>query len=189
MSHLMLISIVFAANISMMINYIMEIATFDLIDTDDVYEEVFNMSIDEEPYTESFSDMGYETNNIILNMGTVFLVIFSNILAFAVILIFRIMQRCCCKARLKKYADKLYNTLVWNGVIRLVLEGYLEFTVICFLSYLYVHTETAGDIFSIILSVFCTFMLVVCTFMLVVFPGIMIVMIIKNRKNMTEEAF
>lgn len=91
MAHMMLISIVFAANISMMVNYIMEIATFDLVDTDDIYEDVFHMTIDEEPFTESFSDLGYETNNIILNMGTVFIVIFSNILAFAVILIFRIL--------------------------------------------------------------------------------------------------
>lgn len=41
MAHIMLIQIVFAANISMMISYIMEIATFDLIDTDDPYEDIF----------------------------------------------------------------------------------------------------------------------------------------------------
>jgi len=177
MAHIMLIQIVFAANISMVISFIVEIATFDVLDTDDIYEDTFNMTIDEEPYTESFGDLGYETNNIILNMGTVFIIFVINVAAFMTIGLLSLLKRCCCKARFERWYTKLHDAFIWNGVIRFVMEGYLEFAIICFLNFLHMYTNTFGDIISTVLSGFFTFLLTI-------FPIAIMAIIIKNRSDM-----
>eukprot|EP00352_Strombidinopsis_acuminata_P009666 CAMPEP_0176349552 /NCGR_PEP_ID=MMETSP0126-20121128/8747_1 /TAXON_ID=141414 ORGANISM="Strombidinopsis acuminatum, Strain SPMC142" /NCGR_SAMPLE_ID=MMETSP0126 /ASSEMBLY_ACC=CAM_ASM_000229 /LENGTH=212 /DNA_ID=CAMNT_0017698993 /DNA_START=215 /DNA_END=853 /DNA_ORIENTATION=- len=165
-----------------MISYIIEIATFDLVDTDDIYEDTFQMTVDEESYTESFGELGYETNNIILNMGTVFIIFLINLVAFMCMGLLRLIKRCCCEARFGRWHDKLHDAFIWNGVIRFVLEGYLEFAIICFLNFIHLYTETIGDKISAVLSAFFTFMLTI-------FPIVIMVVIIKHRKDMTSEEF
>eukprot|EP00351_Strombidinopsis_sp_SopsisLIS2011_P000946 CAMPEP_0116871980 /NCGR_PEP_ID=MMETSP0463-20121206/2576_1 /TAXON_ID=181622 /ORGANISM="Strombidinopsis sp, Strain SopsisLIS2011" /LENGTH=113 /DNA_ID=CAMNT_0004511435 /DNA_START=1172 /DNA_END=1510 /DNA_ORIENTATION=+ len=113
MAHIMLIKIVFAANISMMIGFIMEIATFDLIDTDDPYEDTFHMTLDEESYTEGFGELGYETNNIILNLGTVFIVFLFNLLAFSCMGALRLCKKYCCEQRFSRWYKKLHDAFIW----------------------------------------------------------------------------
>jgi len=140
------------------------------------------MTVDEDPYTTEFGELGYETSNIILNMGTVFIIVICNVIAFGLIYLLRILSRVCCKDQLMKQSKKLYDSLVWNGIIRLVLEGYLEFALSCFLGFVYFHRNTAGDIFSLIILFFSSFMLTV-------FPLIIIVQIVKNRSKMTEDKF
>jgi len=72
----------------------MDIANFNVVPTDDIYSEIFSFT--ETPaYRENFSYAGYESSNIILNLGTMFLgVVFFFCYAVFVFLIFKPLSKC-----------------------------------------------------------------------------------------------
>lgn len=80
-----------------MVNKIIKLATFDLLETDELYENGFGMTLDDYPFNDAFEQLDFETNNLILNMGTNFIVLIFYLLAFFAMLMLFLMKRLCCK--------------------------------------------------------------------------------------------
>ena len=72
-SHMMLINVVMPANTEFFFSFIFDLISIDLIDTDPLYELVFNYG---QPLNAKFSSLGYSARNLAPNLGFLFLYVF-----------------------------------------------------------------------------------------------------------------
>ena len=109
--------------------------------------------------------MGYETNNFIYNLGSMFyivcLLIFSLILVgFSSISYFSdIRQKLVNKFQLKKYSA--YKMVLLNSMFLVFFEGYIEILLSCYLNNEGSVRETKSDKFSFGISYFFGFVCVI----------------------------
>jgi len=110
-----------------------DIATLDLIPTDDIIEATFEElpDEDEEDLPVELQDTGFESKYFINNAGTLllfFLVqIFFLVLLAVMMFCSRIFQVC------KKPAGKMQSWLLYNPILRLLLEATLDFSFCVFI--------------------------------------------------------
>lgn len=119
--HMPIFSITFPANAMTFYGSIAQIAQFDVIDTTEDVNLVAFFGLDEaeEPYSVGFELLGYGARNLIINLGSIFL-IWCAVLFVAVLSIpFLIASRWSgiAKAIYKAIADKMY----WNTILRLFI--------------------------------------------------------------------
>jgi len=138
------------ANASYLLNdVILVIANLTLIPTDDLYS-VFGFT-ETLPYRENFMYAGYETSNMILNLGTMFLIIVLLVIwSLFVLILLKVLSEVSSKC--KKFYEKKKESLLWNGVIRLCFELYLDTIVSAIVTIHYLVWDTLGDIFTNIMS-------------------------------------
>lgn len=77
--------------------------------------------------------MGYQTRNFINEIGTLFIVMVV-MLGFAIIalLLMNITCKRNCFLKLKLY---LRRKIFFNGLLRMFIESYLEFTICCLIDF------------------------------------------------------
>ena len=54
------------------------VATFDILPTDEIFPKIFPNLKDDEPFSDKFGRIGFNTHYIIINMGTMFLIFCFN---------------------------------------------------------------------------------------------------------------
>lgn len=152
-----LLNVVFPLNALTFYNFILEIASFDLMQTESINPEVFNFS--DSPETEEYySRMGFEDNNFIFNIGSM----------FYYMLIWLCLAASCSFLKLftKKHRiiqniyEKLRKVLFFNVLLRTFIEGYFELTLSSLLQVRDMTWINVSDKFSSSLSIpillFCT---------------------------------
>jgi len=84
-----LLNVMFPQNAIMFYGFINDIANFDIIPTDKIKQAIFSFSKEDEP-DPNFESMGYESSNIIDNMGSMilYLIGFFALVAFALLIRF-----------------------------------------------------------------------------------------------------
>jgi len=70
-THQLLINLSYPALLMLYFSYIFEFVSFDLIPTDDFYDYIFGFQ--NEPFSSQAEELGYESHNLIRNMGSLFL--------------------------------------------------------------------------------------------------------------------
>jgi len=63
-----------------------DIANFNVVPTDSIFEEMFEFS-ETSAYRDNFEYAGYETSNIVSNLGTIFLIVMAFIAYSAILFI------------------------------------------------------------------------------------------------------
>lgn len=128
-----LMNVKFPANANTFIVFLVEIANFDILPTDDLFAKIFDFP-DEGGFNLNFESIDIGSYYAIENLGTVFL-IFNIYVVLSVIqlvgYIFSERVRCC-----RKVSKKISGFLYWGGILRLLMEGYLE-TLLCTMLNLY----------------------------------------------------
>ena len=77
----------FSANMKFFYAIYLPISSLDFIPTDTIYDYIFDFSLDEDkPYNEDMEEMGYETNCVILNLGSVFIYLAWYVVLFLIVL-------------------------------------------------------------------------------------------------------
>ena len=115
------------------IEALIAIATFDLFPTDEIYTATISPPEDEEQESEKFSEIGYESNSMILNLGTLFLVLVL-LLAWPCFLLCTIpCKRLCSCFKTKHEASS--ESFKGNAYIRYILEGFLDIAICASLNY------------------------------------------------------
>ena len=71
-------------------------------------------------------DLGYESNNSVLVLGSITVFISFWILKVVSFLILLVSDKIFAKVFDKKYTSKLKRNLFWNGIIPTTLETYIE---------------------------------------------------------------
>ena len=128
----------FPGNASLMNSIMISIATFDLIDTESIDDQMYYFP-EEDPFNLNFQQSGYESNFILKNIGLILWMIFGY---FLLHLSFIMMFKC------KKIRSKIGKYLYWNGSIRFFFEAFYEVTL---LSILNIYKNEWGNDFKSIL--------------------------------------
>ena len=112
--------------------------------------------------------MGYQSNNTIVNLGSIFLFIFFRILILWVIFFMLIFQKVMGE-RAKKVLVYLYKTNIFNGILLLLYESYFELCMSCYLGIVYpsstsLNGEIIGHVTAWILLVIGVILVPLLTF-------------------------
>ena len=110
----------FPGNSQLMNSILISIATFDLIPTDFIDEQLYYFP-EEDPFNLNFQQSGYESKFFIANIGLILWIFYSYIL---LCMVYFILFKC------KQIKAKIGSFLFWNGFIRLLFELFYEITLL-----------------------------------------------------------
>ena len=129
-----LIGIPFPEPCKGIIESFIEIASFDFIPTDNIYDGVFSGIIPDEDdliLSEGLMDTGFESQYFKTNAGSLLIFFFIEV-ALLIVLFFFLFFKKSCKTCKKAY-KRLKNKLLFNPMLRLLLEALLDFSFCIFL--------------------------------------------------------
>jgi len=119
----MLLGVVVPANASIFLSALFQVAGFDALPTDDMYDFLFD--IDEEPISANFDTLGYSTRQFLYNVGSLGLLILFFLPFLAMVYIFKYMP---CET-LTKFSAKQRNKIFFNDLFSFLLESYMMLAV------------------------------------------------------------
>ena len=102
---------------------------------------------------DQMEDLGYETHNAILNLGSLF--IFGSLYILKVILYFIAKVFCFITGVQIKGLDKFGQRLFFNEVLAIVLEAYIEWIISGYLNYVSQDFSVDGERIGVILGYVC----------------------------------
>ena len=136
-SHMFIFNLNYPVNLLDFFKGLFPLITFDSIPTDEIYEYVFEFSeVDDEPLSEEFEAVGYESRLTLINMGSLFLVNFLVLPLFLLIalLVFYWFKLCTPGNRITRYLFKKAKGQVdeffFNGIIMTIDASLLVTTII-----------------------------------------------------------
>jgi hypothetical protein len=120
-------------NAGIFFNFMMQIASFDIIPTDLFYDDVLGWT-PTDPIHQNFADVGFSSTLFIYNIGSMILTIST----FPIlVLVYLILKFVCGKSQKKncgtKTRDKLRKCLFWGHPIVTLTEA---FTVVCMCTFI-----------------------------------------------------
>ena len=129
-----LIGIPFPDNSKGLIESSIEVASFDFIPTDQIYDGVFDGVIPDEDdlqLSEGLMDTGFESEYFMTNAGSLLIFFFIQVFCLAVLVVLYTCQKTWIIWR-KPY-KLLKKKLLFNPILRLLLEAILDFSFCIFL--------------------------------------------------------
>ena len=139
--HLPLFNIDVPANASMLIENLLNIATFDIIESETAFGWLINFpEEDENSIIGNYNDSGYESAHTINLLGTSFIFIFSVCAVMVLLLITWPIKKLFGRfARFKKRHDSFTEAIYWNIWIRYMMEDSLGLLITVFCYYFRVN--------------------------------------------------
>lgn len=130
--HLPLIKVVFPANVSILFSILIPIVMFDFIDPE--YSSKLLLVFDEQDKVEfdQMADLGYETHNSILNLGSICIFTSIYFAKFGLLVLLKVIHFLTNKG--ESLYKSLLNQLVFGEIITIVLEAYFEILVTSYLN-------------------------------------------------------
>jgi len=104
-------------------------------------------------------DLGYETHNEILNLGS--LAIFLFVYVLKVLLYLLLLPISLYKPRIKQAVEKLKEGLFFSELISLLLEAYFEMLISTYLQFRAPLDSANGEITSVGLGFLCLFLIII----------------------------
>ena len=152
---------------------LISVINFEAFPTESLYGAILEFDeAEEDNVGYNFAGMGYGSSNFILNLGPVFIYL---CLIIFLCLIFGLVLR---SLRKFKKVDKVYKwfskKFFFNGLLRLVLEIYIEILIAGFLTIKNPSLETSGGLLSFILGI-------VSTLLCLIMPIITFMVVYSNR--------
>lgn len=163
-SHMTLLGISFPANTNVFMVFFVQIANFDLLPTDIVYPWFFTLP-ESVTHSANFATTGYESIYVAENLGTIFVMMHFYLLAYIFAGVFYILGKkwqVCAKV-----SAKLNAALFWNGLLRLFMEAYLEFSLAVILNLWYIEFDHENG--AVLYQSICTLLYAIILFGLPVF--------------------
>ena len=114
------------ANAGMFFGFIMNLASFNLLPTDEFYHSYMVMSKDPGALNSNFEDQGYGSVYLLQNLGTLLVAILTIPIFVGLYYLMKPFTR--CSTRIQKVHLKLKNYLFWSHQIQVIFESY---SVIC----------------------------------------------------------
>ena len=119
--HLMCAGLMYPEVMQAFFGPLLSFLLIDIIPVSDWLQQGFNWTIT--PYTPNFDELGYSSGYIMYNLGSLSMVL---VLTPIFALILRPLQKSkCLHAKIRAWASKKYEELVWNGLIETIDGNYL----------------------------------------------------------------
>ena len=160
--------------------FLIEIAGFDIIDPTILNNELFYLPEDE-AYSFSFLQAGFESIYTMFSIGFFFYIFLINTLLIIFSIPLIILAKKCSKVT--KVSSKLTSYLYWNGLIRLLMEAYLDVSICTLINlkkYVWIDEFNALT-FNNLLVIFFATVLLFCP------PFLLILAACKHHKWQSEE--
>mmetsp|Transcript_23308 Transcript_23308/g.22916 ORF Transcript_23308/g.22916 Transcript_23308/m.22916 type:complete len:400 (+) Transcript_23308:2791-3990(+) len=174
-----LFSIQIPGNAVLMYSILINFVQLDIIPTEGLYGSVFAFD-DSEPLNSNFYDMGYESLNIITNLG-------SNFLFLAIILVLYLVH-CLLKAcrNLSKGNKLVYEFsskhLFYSLILRFLLENYLTYSICALLHIKMLMFDNSSNTFASVMAL-------ISSGFLLLFPVFVTLFLLVNFQKLPEEGF
>jgi hypothetical protein len=166
-------------NVKLFYGILLPIANFELIPPEYSTELVLDISSSEdEPYSDVLEEMGYETHNSLLNMGSLFVYFCAFTVGLALMIILKALNTVFPSEIGSKLYFKLKDTIFWGSFLLLFTESYIEILISGYLNTQSKVNYTGSDVFSTITAYF---MIVI---QLVVVPAAFIYMLKKPHEQL-----
>ena len=91
--HAPLINLQFPANAHMIYAVMISVGTFDFLPTDDIYPYLFPGLPEDDPFNDKFDDMDIGSTYLVINMGTMLLILSFYLLLFALYPCFNFVKK------------------------------------------------------------------------------------------------
>ena len=92
-------------------------------------------------------DIGYSTNNFLLNLGAVAFFFIMYIAKLAIFLMIGTLRECCIN-RLRKIKNKLKRQIFFTELLIIMIDPYIEFLIASLLSLMSTNKPMNGEIVS-----------------------------------------
>ena len=141
--HLPILRIILPGNVMMFMQIILPIVMFDVIEP----FERFNISLDSlfnfdfkkrsetsQEILNQMRELGYQTHNSLTNLSALsvaIIIYFLRVIVLGMVVVARAITK---SSRGEKYVENQKKDLFWNGLLILILEGYLEFLICGYLN-------------------------------------------------------
>ena len=126
-THLQLLNLKFPANSAFMLNFLVNIANFDVLPVEAVWY-FFDLP-EQGSHSLNFQNSGYEYKFLIENMGTQFFFVQGYLFIVLLTLVIALIVRYTRSAKLDKVNKKVKEKIFWSLALRFVFESYLEFLI------------------------------------------------------------
>lgn len=157
--HMPLLNVQFPTNTSFFYSLIIDISSFNLIPESwmtAIKSKIFKFS--EEKPSENFVEMGYSSESSVENLGSMFMYLggFACLVAFVFLIRFlknRYEWYECTvftenfRFRINKIYTYLANLIFWNMILRMFLEGYMEYAITSLMNLYKVSISPQNKIF------------------------------------------
>ena len=150
--------------------FLIEIAGFDIIDPTTLNNEFFYLPEDE-AYSLSFLQAGFESIYMMFSIGFFFYIFLLNIFLILFSMVLMVLAKKCNKVT--KVSSKLTSYLYWNGLIRLLMEAYLDVSICTLINlkkYVWI-SEFSALTFNNLLVIFFATVLLLCPPFLLIFAA------------------
>lgn len=111
-------------NVQAFNDFLAEVAKFNIIDTTGWTGDLFHFP-EMDPVSLNFQGAGILTDLLIPSLGALFYMILGYIDLFTLHFLLYLISRCIRKV--DRARDKVARYLYWNGSIRMMMEGYMDF--------------------------------------------------------------
>ena len=123
-THLPLFNLQFPANASFLVNFIIKIATFDILPIEAIWA-IFDFP-QKGAYSLSFQSTGYEYIYLIENMGTCFFLVQIFLTACLITALLALIAKYTNNEKVANQHKKMKSQLYWGVPLRFLFEAYLE---------------------------------------------------------------
>ena len=138
--HLPVFDTQFPANANTLLTYLIEVANFELIPPS-LLENVLGSFEETWPLNENFGAIGYETRLLIQNLGSVYFAFMAHLVLFVVLGILWLFLKLHNGERVRKLKEKLEGYLMWNSIMKMLIEASLEIALACFINMDYMYWD------------------------------------------------
>ena len=151
-----LTSLPMAPNVYVVLNDVTKLAGFELLPPEDVLAAMHLNFSETDPVNSGFYEMGVDSKTLIPNLGFFFIGILINLLAFALLVLLWALLKFRPTKTLAKICKGLRNCLMWSGVLVLLVEGFLAFSIGCGANLQQIVWEKFADFFNNLLVLLLT---------------------------------
>lgn len=135
-------------------------------------------SFKDEEFNESFGKMGYESESSVQNLGSMFMYLGGFVGLVAFVFLIRFLKN--------KYEliNKIYTYLAklifWNMILRMFLEGYMEYAITSLMNIYKLQWDTRSNSFSSVFSI-------IIFAWIFIFPFLVWYILWRNSEKLEEE--
>ena len=150
--HMPLLNVNFPENTMFFYSLIIEISSFNLIPESwmEAIKKKFFYFNDVE-FDESFTKMGYKSESSIENLGSMFMYFGGSLCLLGFVLLIRFLKN------RSQFINKVYTYLAkiifWNLILRMFLEGYIEYAITSLINIYKLEWDTRSNSFSSVFSI------------------------------------
>lgn len=184
--HMNMLTLIVPANVQFFFTFIVDIVNFKVFDVKPLINKVFGFKEDLKKKSDmplEFQQTGYDSTNLMKNLGLLFIAIIGLVVIIAFVLLMRLLAK---KIEIvNKIVTVISRKLFFNSILRALLEAYLKFSISTWISIKKLDFSTI-DTYEEKINVVMTFLFLA---VILIFPAFTYFILHKYKSKLEDEDF